>query len=233
MKLLSRVRYVLGLNPARERAGMWPLGLAAALLPAAIWAVSLGLMSSAAPTARADGERGRGAAGAFQPQTQREAALYETIQQLQREMAELKRQVAELRDQRGTEGAARREGGRTVSRESGRGESAERPVTRRAAEGERGGRTGARDGEGVRRGPRDGEGVRQGPRDGEGGAKVGTRDGEGGRKTGARDGEGVRRGPRDGEGGQKDGAREGDRPREGGREGGAGRIERGGESRER
>jgi hypothetical protein len=209
MKLLSRVRYVLGLNPARERAGMWPVGVAAALLPAAIWAASLGAMSSAAPTARADGERGRGAAGAFQPQTQREAALYETIQQLQREMAELKRQVAELRGQRGTEGGARRETGRTVSRETGRGESPERFTTRRSAEGERDGRAGARDGEGVRRGPRDGEGVRRGPRDGEGGDKAGPRDGEG-----------ARRGPRDGEGGRKSGERDGDRPREGGREGG-------------
>jgi beta-lactamase regulating signal transducer with metallopeptidase domain len=199
MKLLSRVRYVLGLNPANERASAWPLGVAAALLPAAIWAASLGAMSSAAPTARADNERGRGAAGAFQPQTQREAALYETIQQLQREMAELKRQVAELRGQRGTEGAARGETGRTVSRETGRAENPERFTTRRSAEGERDGRAGARDGEGVRRGPRDGEG---------------------GDKAGPRDGEGARRGPRDGEGERKSGERDGDRPREGGREGG-------------
>jgi hypothetical protein len=250
MKLLSRVRYVLGLNPAHEHASAWPLGAAAALLPAAIWAASLGLLPSAAQTARADGERGRTAAGAFQPQTQREAALYETIQQLQREMAELKRQVGELRGQRQSEGTPPRESGQRVSRESGRGESAERSVTRRSPEREAGTRTGTRDGESSRGGPRDGEGVRRGPRDGEGGArtgardgegvhrgprdgegdqKTGARDGEGGRKTGARDGEGARRGPRDGEGGGKSGAREGEQPREGN----AGRTERGGESRER
>lgn len=79
-----------------------------------------GVLPTAATAADGDGERG--GEGGFQPQTQREAALYRMIQQLQQEVAGLRRvvearrregQAGEGRDREGDarhDGDARREG---------------------------------------------------------------------------------------------------------------------------
>lgn len=165
------------MNASASR-GWWLAGLAALLVPAALWVAGSGQLPGGA-SAQADDER-RGDAPAaregeragqkrardgagledFKPQTDREEALYKRVQELERELAALRREMAQLK------GAPRRDG----------------DAPRKA---------GPRDGDAERKpGPRDGEGPKKpGPRDGEGPKKIGPRDGEGPKKTGPRDGE--------------------------------------------
>jgi beta-lactamase regulating signal transducer with metallopeptidase domain len=106
----------------------------------------------------------------FRPQTPREAALYNIILQLQREVAELRRQLNQL--------------------QGGEGTGVVRPGVR-PRDGEGTPRPGARDGEGT---------PKPGLRDGERPAKPGARDGEGPAKPGPRDGDApAKPGPRDGD----------------------------------
>jgi hypothetical protein len=151
-----------------------------------------------APTRRRDEAAGRERPAAegparsqFRPQTDREAALFEMVQQLQREVAQLRREVAQMRGMRD---------GDPLRRPTARDSDLFRP----------------RDGEdNVRRGPRDGEGpARPGPRDGEGGARNAPRDGEAPANRGPRDGEGPpKKGPRDGEGPARPGPRDAEAPK--------------------
>ncbi len=53
MRLLGRVRYVLGLSPARQRARWWPVGILALLVPLTIWLTSTEIAPPGQPEVRA------------------------------------------------------------------------------------------------------------------------------------------------------------------------------------
>jgi beta-lactamase regulating signal transducer with metallopeptidase domain len=57
MTLLNRVRNILGISPAPDRARIWPAGLLLLAAPVALWAVTSGLLSGGQPKATADEER--------------------------------------------------------------------------------------------------------------------------------------------------------------------------------
>lgn len=213
MNLLKRVRNVLGLRPDAESRRSWPAGVA--ILTVALLAALLGMDSRSrvlADDPPREGGRTAPREGAtdmptnFQPQTQREAALFQIIVQMQQEIAQLRSEVQQMR---GTKTAPRT--AESTKRGPREGDS---PRT-----GPREGdtpRTGPRDGEAPKSGPRDGEKPRTGPRDGDV-PRTGPRDGEV-PKTGPRDGDVPRTGPRDGET-PKSGPRDGDAPSTGPRDG--------------
>jgi Zn-dependent protease with chaperone function len=57
MRLLQRVRYVLGLSVKADSFRLWPAGLIALLLPLAMWTASLGLFGPVSARALADDDR--------------------------------------------------------------------------------------------------------------------------------------------------------------------------------
>ena len=99
-----------------------------------------------------EGDRPRGEG--FRPTTPNEEALFHMIQQLQREVAELRR-ILQVRETGGRDGDVRREGDRAV-----------REGEREVRDGDRA-RGAAREGEREKDAPRDGEREKERPRDGE------------------------------------------------------------------
>ncbi|MDX1946917.1 MAG: M56 family metallopeptidase [Pirellulaceae bacterium] len=129
MRLLQRVRNVLGMSAAAERSRLWPAGLAVAALPLALWAAATVFSSSGV----ADEERKEGDAP-------------------RREGAEVRREGDAPRREGVREGdAPRREGARDgdAPRREGAPRDGERPAVREGArDGER---PATREGEGERR----------------------------------------------------------------------------------
>ncbi len=88
------------------------------------------------PEARTRRETDRGAASGFRPQTEREAALYRMIMQLQKEVAQLRRELGQVRGGRGDHAEGfRRDGDRPVLRDAPR--DGDRPRTDAPRDGDR------------------------------------------------------------------------------------------------
>ncbi|QDU49588.1 M56 family metallopeptidase [Gimesia panareensis] len=149
MTLLRRVRNVLQMNGKPEREPAWVVGLVAVLLPLLVLAINSvpgtensvmaqereggrSAEAEAGPRRSAEAEAGprRSAEGrqagqaqealkGFRPQTPREAALFQMILQLQKQVDELRREVrsenGKMRDGRGEEGFRGKEGDAAVS----------------------------------------------------------------------------------------------------------------------
>lgn len=150
MDLLSRVRYVLGLDSSPSDGRWWPIGLGASVLPLIVWLFVAGL---AAPTAGA--AEGKGL-------TAREAELMKLIAELRKEVAELRADVKAMKADRAARGRER-DGERRETHHRRRDADGDRRAEHVEGDGDRRGRRTdrARDGEGSRRGRGDRTSARQ------------------------------------------------------------------------
>jgi hypothetical protein len=135
MNLLKRVRYVLGLRPVQDGGAWQSVGLAAMVLPAAVWGVCIALVCltpqtvQAQETQKAEGERPPGADKGKPEDALRQRDLLEMIKELQDEVRQLRREVDQLK--------AEKAAGHT--RERGEGEvSARKEAKERKKKGHKG-----------------------------------------------------------------------------------------------
>jgi beta-lactamase regulating signal transducer with metallopeptidase domain len=185
MRLLERVRNVLGLGAAGDRSRLWPAGLVILALPLALWALSLGLNAAVADDERDDDDR---------PRVAREVADDDDD-----DREEGRREKDDDDDDDEKEGRGDKEDDDDDKEKEGKGEDKDE-------EGER--KEVRKDGDVKKDAPRDGDAPRkkEGPRDGDAPKKEVARDGDAPRKEIRKDA------PRkEGDRPIKEGAREGDK----------------------
>jgi len=172
MRILERVRHVLGMGGTDRQGRWWPLGLTLLLVPLTLWLVGLGISSRNTDAQAAEERRGEG--------EQREEVRRDGDREREREGAQERP----------------REGGGDRPREGAREGDRPREGAREGDRPREGAREGDRPREGAREGDRPREGAREGDRPREG-AREGDRPREGARE-GDRPREGAREGAQEG-----------------------------------
>lgn len=162
MRLLERVRNVLGINAAGEGSRLWPAGLVILALPLGLWALSLGLN-----TAVADDERKEGDRPAAEREDGEERAEKKFFNKEERKDGE-EREEKEVRK----DGDVKKEGPR----------DGDAPRKEGARDGDAPKKEGARDGDAPKKvtkeGAREGDAPKKVIKDGDRPIKEGARDGE-------------------------------------------------------
>jgi beta-lactamase regulating signal transducer with metallopeptidase domain len=213
MRLLERVRNVLGLGAEGDRSRLWPAGLLVLALPLGLWIAALGMGPAVADDDRDDGDR---------PRVEREDE--DDDDDDDREEGRREKEDDDVDDDDEKEGRGEKEDDSDDDEKEGKGEKDDdddddreekkffNKEERKEGE-EREEKEVRKDGDVKKEGPRDGEVKKEGPRDGEV-KKDGPRDGDAPKKVikeGARDGDAPKKVIKDGDRPIKEGARDGEK----------------------